>query len=236
LFRIVRAISQDFLKIGKDRGVIGFIEHVKSVRLSYYLYLSGEHLTKKVPGVLTTREGFPIILKPWIDFSKELHISDPVFVTGLRLVNTLLSSTRALSKGKKPDLDSIMTPPIVVTHYEGKADFDFWRILGLRPSTEPRVPKVLNFRNFHFSSKSGPNGPALGSSIADLNLISLNKRLLDSICIVGGPKLEHRIRGLVDQLEFVTSGHPRFPQHRLRKLSVVPDKELKLRIVAVLDY
>jgi hypothetical protein len=112
----------------------------------------------------------------------------------------------------------------------------FWKDLGYSPSLQPRRPRVLDFRKYHLSTKTGPNGPALISSIADLSLIRLNKRLLDSICELGGKLLTHRITGLVERLDFVKSCHPKYPEYRLRKLSYFPDKEEKVRVVAILDY
>jgi len=86
------------------------------------------------------------------------------------------------------------------------------------------------------TSKSGPNGQALITSVADLKLILLNKRLLESICIVGGEKLTTRITGLASQFDFLWSKYPRYPSTTLRKLSYFPDKELKVRVIAILDY
>jgi len=100
----------------------------------------------------------------------------------------------------------------------------------------PKVPKTTYFRNYHMTSKSGPNGHALATSLADLSLIRLNKRLLDSICLVGGPKLTERITGLLSQFDFLESCYPKYTPYRLRKLSYFSDKELKVRVIAILDY
>jgi hypothetical protein len=92
------------------------------------------------------------------------------------------------------------------------------------------------FRNYHFSSKSGPNGPALISSIADLSMIRSNTELLRAICLIGGSKLTTRITGLLEEFNFLKSRHPKYPERSLRKITYFPDKELKVRVVAVLDY
>jgi len=86
------------------------------------------------------------------------------------------------------------------------------------------------------TSKSGPNGQALITAIADLVLINRDPRLKESICIVGGELLTTRIQHLTSQLAFLVSRYPRYPSQSLRKLTWFPDKELKVRVVAILDY
>lgn len=49
------------------------------------------------------------------------------------------------------------------------------------------------------TSKAGPNGQALITSIADLVLLSLDKELWDSICLVGGELLSKRMNHLISQ-------------------------------------
>jgi hypothetical protein len=77
---------------------------------------------------------------------------------------------------------------------------------------------------------------ALISSIADLDLIRLNKRLKESICKCGGPKLTQRIDGLLAQFDYLKQNYPKYPSNRLRKLTYFSDKETKVRVVAILDY
>lgn len=86
------------------------------------------------------------------------------------------------------------------------------------------------------TSKSGPNGPALVSSLYDLYLISQDAKLLESIFIVGGDKLKKNILGLLENLDFALQCSPTYLARRLRKLVWFPDKEAKVRVVAILDY
>jgi len=86
------------------------------------------------------------------------------------------------------------------------------------------------------TSKSGPNGQALITAIADLRLILLDKKLLDSICLVGGEKLAGRIRGLASQFSFLERCYPKYPSYSLRKITYFSDKEMKVRVIAILDY
>jgi hypothetical protein len=86
------------------------------------------------------------------------------------------------------------------------------------------------------TSKSGPNGQALITSIADLEQLRKQPELLKSVYIVGGEKLEQRISGLLEQFDFLKASYPEYPSHRLRKISWLPDKEVKVRVVGILDY
>jgi len=95
---------------------------------------------------------------------------------------------------------------------------------------------MIYFQNYHMTSKSGPNGQALITSIADLYLISQDIKLLRAICVVGGPLLTERIWGLLEQMAFLIRSYPRYQSKTLRKLSYFADKEGKYRVVAILDY
>lgn len=89
------------------------------------------------------------------------------------------------------------------------------------------------------TSKSGPNGHALRHSIQDL--ISLPDELLRDISVLGGEKLSLNMHTLKFFLEGKNS-LPRadlFPEKEpgsIRKLCYFPDKELKVRVIAQLDY
>jgi len=72
--------------------------------------------------------------------------------------------------------------------------------------------------------------------MADLKLLASHSDLLEAVKIVGGPKLT-RI------LNLLTKALPLLPQSlfpvegtTLRKLSYFGDMEMKVRVVAILDY
>jgi len=84
----------------------------------------------------------------------------------------------------------------------------------------------------------GPNGPALVSSLSDFWL--LPKDLKEAILTLGGPLLEEiftRLESWPDYLkDQIADLFPKAMTHRLRKLSVKPDREGKSRLFAILDY
>lgn len=155
----------------------------------------------------------------------------------IRCLLTLLYSSRALSAGTVPDISSIRSPSSVtdvpdLTKYRKQ----FWVSLGYRRHVNVE-PRGVHFKNYHMTSKSGPNGQALWTSMVDLKLIVESyPDLLLAIKEVGGPKLSKR-------LTILTSWLPHLPMcvfpkkgTTLRRLSYIPDKELKVRTVAILDY
>jgi len=114
LLKVLGTISESLIKLSKDRGVRGLILYLKDIRLAYYLYLSGEFPLKKVKGVKVHPSGYPIILKPFIQWQESLQSSDPgVLAPGIRLLMTLLHCTRALSKGTTPNVKPITDLPYV---------------------------------------------------------------------------------------------------------------------------
>jgi hypothetical protein len=48
-------------------------------------------------------------------------------------------------------------------------------------------PSDCHFNNFHFTTKKGPNGPAMANSIKDLS--SLPQQTIEDIISMGGSKL-----------------------------------------------
>lgn len=99
------------------------------------------------------------------------------------------------------------------------------------------VPRSLRFRSYHFTTKSGPNGHALGHYLDDLDAIP--ESLWDSISKVGGELLAGRMKTLRKYSDILRSnGHLPKPKGKLliRKLVSFPDVEGKKRIVAELDY
>lgn len=63
-------------KIANDRGDKGLIEYLKATRLALLHYLSGEYPSKKVPGVLVTSDGIPLVLEHWHGKLREFKSSD----------------------------------------------------------------------------------------------------------------------------------------------------------------
>lgn len=86
------------------------------------------------------------------------------------------------------------------------------------------------------TTKAGPSGQALMSSLQDL--YSLPPELVESICILGGDKLRHFVSVLkTDTVQrFLTRIFSISSDMSYRKITHFPDKEDKVRVIAILDY
>jgi len=90
-------------KIRQDRGIDACVLYIKDTRVALYNYLAGTPI--KIKGLSQTRDLIPIVLGDLIPQIR--RGSSPVI---LRMITTILSSTRALSLGKSPDLTPITDP------------------------------------------------------------------------------------------------------------------------------
>lgn len=97
--------------IARTRGLPGIIRWTKDQRTALLIYLSGEYPSKKVDGVRVTSDGIPVSLGPLVE--KIRKIQSPEHFDVLRVVLTILFSTRALNIGKIPDTSSITSTTIV---------------------------------------------------------------------------------------------------------------------------
>jgi len=165
---------------------------------------------------------------------KRLEIGTP---SERKLLTTLLFSPRLLRLPIKIDFSSIVTP----NQYNNDCTWrgrtrvitQFWGRLG-RSKLE-RNPKSLAWTDWHLTTKIGPNGHAMRNLMNDC--MSLTDSYIDNLGKLGGPKVVSQIKLLRD--EFSPLGHSLgidITPGRLRKLSVFPDMEGKVRVVGILDY
>jgi len=228
LLKVIKKISI----IYSTRGKLECIRYTKDLRLRYINHLfEGENGPK--PGLGSF---LPKILKPFKqDATKGLNY--PL----IRLTLSTLYCTRLLRVKPIPSFETIERTPV----YTGASSFnlikdvmDFLRILRVDSRQLGRVPKSLHFKEFHMTSKSGPNGHALWTSYLDL--ICLPPSLKTSIEFIGGEKLSR----LMPKFSYLYERIPQFfhqytPGNKsamIRKLAVIADKEGKTREVAIMDY
>lgn len=215
----------------KTRGPVFLVSYVKDIRVTWLRFLSGTPV--QVKGVKATKEGIPIIFGDLIPAIRKGECPEI-----LRVLNTVLFSTRALSLGQNIDLQPIQgaaqQPPLDISEFIT----DFWKELGYRKHST--IPRALRWKRFHLTTKVGPNSErdnALFRAICDLS--SLPAKLEASIRILGGPKLESTLDTLYNGLVLFKAFAKIIPfvgKGRIRTLSAIPDKELKVRVVAIGDY
>jgi len=225
-------LLRELESIRKNRGPISLISLLKDIRVVWLNYLAGNPI--KMKGVKTTKDGIPLILGDLI----------PIIRKGptpglLQLINTILFCTRALNLGKDIDYSPITSPakqePRDITEFIPH----FWKELGYKPLST--IPRSLRWKKFHLTTKVGPNSDndnALYRSLHDLS--SLPSKLEASIRVLGGPKfgaiLDTLYNGVVLFKKF--SWVVPFGKYgdKIRKLSAIRDKELKVRVIAIGDY
>jgi hypothetical protein len=183
-----------------------------------------------VKGIKLSKNGVPKVLEPLI---KEEN--DPGFPATLQILNTILFASRALKLGTEPNTRPIEDPSKTSIPFLGKYKFQFWRDLGYRSLTGS-VPGSLRFKRSHLTTKTGPNGHALWTSLADLDILYRDHiDLVQDIKLVGGDKLSIQIDTLSKILPLISKIVP-VKGRSIRKLSWFPDKEMKTRVVAIGDY
>jgi hypothetical protein len=143
---------------------------------------------KDLPGL--DKDGFP----QGISFLKHLATSPQ----GIRAALTLLTLTRAFTLRSDPNLKTI-TDPWLGT--DTISDLELRTVLS---AFKIRSGSVGEWKSLHTSTKSGPIGQALLSSLSELTL--LPSKLLANIKLIGGNSLSNLIdenNEALDILEFI---------------------------------
>lgn len=212
-------------KLIAERGVPFTVMYVKSSRNCVMRVLSGRPL-ESCDGV-ALREGWPEWLVP---FRYLIESQD-----GIRVLMTLLISLRGVMLAPKLDLTPIVSPwGGALPDFSDKHHAHVCRGLGIRR-------KSVEWSKPHMSTKRGPLGQALLTAVTELTLVP--QELLESITLIGGPKLGK----VIDSLKAPIAGTPfsvvdvwskLYPAKTksLRRISYFSDKEGKTRVIAILDY
>lgn len=140
-------------------GPLYAIQYFKTVRLHVTRYLSGSPLLINSNNVRVDKRGIPSILGPLKDLVEEAKTDD----TQARLVNTLLILSRVIEGGhSNPDLNVLTSPNNCQVEKYYQEVTKALQSLGIPTNQQPPV-----FKDYHPSTKSGPNGQALVTSIND---------------------------------------------------------------------
>jgi hypothetical protein len=215
------------------RGPWSLILYVKGVRTQLLCYLSGS--SERVPGITVTSDGIPKCLGDLIPWIRAAGSPEKIEKSILPFLCTVLWSTRSLKPSRPVDLSTIVDPPLREPIQVGKWIPAFWRALGYRPRGV--VPGSVRFKSYHFTTKAGPNGHALGHYLDDAE--ALPDTLINHIGVVAGDKLKDRIILLRQERDVIRgAGHLPPPPTSLaiRKLVAIDDMEGKKRVIAELDY
>jgi len=209
------------------RGPVWAAERGKLSRLALTRYLAGQPLQEPA-GLSLTKDGLPRVLPHSLRVL--IRQGDP---SAISLSLTLLSLSRGIIGGKPTDLDPITRA------WAGSIPWGMETFIRQAVKTCGWRLSLPNWASFHWTTKAGPNGPAIATSFLDWE--GLTPQLKSDLATLS-PGIEEifaRIQGLADlglttALGGCLSGGRDFT--RLRKLSVLADREAKSRVFAILDY
>lgn len=207
-----------------SRGKVQVAETIKLQRLAVTKFLAGEG--QNIPGISQDKMHLPKVLP--LELRYLIEERNP---WAIRWSLTLLSISRVLLGGKKVDLSTITDGPkgnhLEISDYE---IVQFIKSIG-RPKLK------YHFEEYHWSTKSGPNGPALQGALADLVGLK-DSKLIEPLKTFYLPEAPiWRLLSAISTPIFQTSlSYFKVAFKRLRKLSVKDDRETKSRVFAILDY
>lgn len=189
--------------------------------------ISGSPILDPVDGVKSTK-GIPNWLKP---------IYFPDNIDRIKVLTTLLTSLRSLTLKSELKTDTITEP------YKGTSNFisdsEFYQICrDLKLKRGMWKP----WESFHLSTKKGPGGQAILTSISEVT--NLSSQLIADIKLLGGELLAEQIYSLTDRLDILQyrslasywSSFYKRSTTSLRRLSYFSDKEGKTRVIGIVDY
>jgi hypothetical protein len=220
---LVEAYFRNVLRLVDERGLPFTVKYVKLSRLAVTRYISG-HPLDALDGV-ALKAGWPTWLSDLNPLASSPH--------GIKLLMTLLVSLRGIHLEAKLDVSPIIAPWKGSDSITEKEFNHACRQLGIRPVK-------VEFNRFHMSTKSGPLGQAILTSLSELTL--LPKELLDNIRVLAGGNLGTLIDALTvgrfGELSLASIWAVLFPPKTasFRKLSYFSDKEGKTRVIAIFDY
>jgi hypothetical protein len=203
-----------------NRGLREGIKENKALRLKYTQWLSNPDT-----------HPFPSVLKKW--GVKESREADSI-----KVVLSILSVTRSLRLPVVPDLGVIEDPLSILNPLDKFREF-------LKVAIKPWMKKTVKseWDEFHYSTKSGPNGQAMYTSFEDLSL--LPPGLIQEIKMMGGQKMEDMLLKIfsiddtiqMSPFELIRGKYkPRKSKEAIRRIAFIPDREGKTRTIGVLDY
>jgi hypothetical protein len=217
----------------KTRGALDMITFVKTNRNLAMRYILGNPIYSSE----TFADGWPKAIPYLQEFTKVEH---------LKALLTVLTVTRAFNVDTLPDTSTITEPWSGSDVIQNSEITRAMRCLAIRRGGVPE------FKFPHITTKKGPLGQALMSAMTELTLLE-PLQLKDDIILLGGSNLSDLINSNTEPLDILEAIKPKeeqgwftlskwwkreFPTTKktLRRLSYFPDKEGKVRVIAILDY
>lgn len=206
----------------KHCGLKHSVKVFKTARLHVTRFIAGHPIVQSDIRLSLTKDGLPRALGPLIPILRKREPAD------LRIILTLLNVSRLALGDGTLDLTSIESPRVVTNL---NADWEARIVNHFNLNLSNFFDKLdVEWKQPHPSTKRGPNGQAIATSLVDLAI--LPEELRRSISILGGSLL-HDYMLLLEPTRVLCQ---LTGKEILRRISVVKDKELKNRPIAIFDY
>lgn len=223
-------------QLAKDKGRVQVVSVIKQIQLHTTRYLAGAPLYSNNIRIGLNANGLPKSLRGENGkIHDHIRNRDPQV---LRAIMTVLSVIRTFKGDGSLEAKTIISPS--TSDQSVEEDIERWLVTSqystrLKESFNTLLNKNL-WRLPHLSTKMGPNGQATGTSLRDLQL--LPEWLRKDIEVIGGKYLKDYLWTLRDSISTIPHWvHEKVSTRPfLRRLSVVRDKALKNRPIAILDY
>jgi hypothetical protein len=228
----VLRVANKILRVLESRGKAEAIRYTKDLRLKF---------TKAILSMdpVTFERGDQLWL-PKILVQPVNYIQECKSYPFIRLIFSSLYITRSVRLDDDISFDTIEKgPEFIGTPSSLDRDIlSFLKDLGVNLNYIGKPPKSVRFKEFHMSSKSGPNGHALWTAFRDISALTGDQ--LESIRILAGPKLADLIVKFLSLYQkiphFFDSRNPITRVPVTRRIAKINDKEGKTREVAIGDY
>lgn len=234
----------------QTRGLQETIRWCKDSRNCYTRYMCSDPINIK--GIPSDKEGRPKWIRPLIEVLDDTSNNN---IKKHRWILTILTVSRGFRLPVKIDTDPITAPYSGVPHC-GISNTEIKRALrklfGTSESGRPRKRISTKWSGHHLSTKMGPNGLSAGTALRDSRLLScLDKFHMETLA---GSEVIDRIENtsksilcdsnqkeypFMEVYEAMAKGQNKYPEREaayLRRLSGIPDKEGKTRVIAIFDY
>lgn len=154
------------------------------MRLAFTRYLSGKPL-ESLDGI-PLKEGFPMELYFMKTYLESLEFKSVSYYNCIRVYMTLMNLGRAFKLKPVLKTETITDPwsgtlPLISDEVHNQ----ICKRLKIKDA-------LVNWKSFHFTTKKGPNGPAMANSPKDL--ASLPQQTIDDLISIGGSELGSYVR------------------------------------------
>lgn len=225
-------VTNKILSVIHNRGKTEAIRYTKDLRLKF---------TKVILSMdsVNFNRGDQLWL-PKILVGPIKYIQESKSYPFIRLIFSSLYITRSLRLDEEISFETIEKgPDYIGTPLSLDEDIkSFLKDLGVNLRHIGKPPKSVRFREFHMTSKSGPNGHALWTSFRDLMHLTDIQRY--AIKLIAGDKLDNlmtKFLSLYQRIpQFFDSRNPITRNPSSRRIAKINDKEGKVREVAIGDY